>query len=727
MEVRGQARVNEGGALRLRTSGVAAGAVALLCVAVAVTGVDVSAWRDFETDAVMLQAPRVSEDRYHDPSGHSMWLPSDLFVRDSVRRGELPLWNRRQGGGYSTINSIHEGVFHPFRWVTALAPRSTAPTVLIVLALSSAAIGMYLFARTALGSREPAALTMALVYAFSPLLISNVHFSGAILPLAHVPWAVLFLRASGKGRGLLGLVITLTLMFMSGHPLIEVTALATIGGVALMDALFARTVRPIVVLAAAAGAAVLLAAPALLPPLVAAPDFWTYKTQTAQGTSYFAYEFGAWVDALRSMVFDRFEGPCCIDADRFYLFLGLPAIVLAMTGVWYGIHRADTRALVVLMVLAFLISVPGPWMAIVRVPPVSFFKPWYLMGAFSFYFAATAGKGVDFLLDRRRFFRIVAVFLIAGTAVLNVARALEVLRPRILREEPRSGAVEALKERSSGPFRVLSLWGQTHMPNASSLTGLEDFRLASPVLTLRYHLFWQLIDEEVLRRAYPTTRITANVQAALLRDFNIAYVLQSRLPPTGTFRTSADEALRDTALAPATAELPVAVRTPWLDVRRMARDVRPRAHFADQVIAVPSARESLSLLSEHPDVVEKASVVEVDPPQPIGPGRGHVVLRYPAESRVVMDVRSAGGGLVVLHDSFADGWSATMDGDPVEIHPVNLLSRGVLVPPGAHRIEMSYAPPGLAAGVAVTVATALVLLFMKVRATRVGAGAQRSV
>lgn len=77
-----------------------------------------------------------------------------------------------------------------------------------------------------------------------------------------------------------------------------------------------------------------------------------------------------------------------------------------------------------------------------------------------------------------------------------------------------------------------------------------------------------------------------------------------------------------------------------------------------------------------------------------------------------MNVRSATGGLVVLHDSFADGWNASVDGKPPEILAVNILSRGVVVPPGAHRIEMTYTPSTLLAAQGISAATLLAVCLL---------------
>src|SRR5450755_1363759 len=199
-----------------------AGAVvitALLIAAISVSSIDISALQDFDKDMTMLRAPG-SVERYFDPSPHSMWLPSDLFVWDSVRSGNLPLWERLQGGGYSALNAVHEGVLHPARWLTALVPRRSASSALIVIALAMAFTGMYVLARADFGHSTTGAAIAAIAFTFSSVLVAFVHFSGAILPLAHIPWLVFFLRRASSGTRATALVLTLASLLLSGHPLL---------------------------------------------------------------------------------------------------------------------------------------------------------------------------------------------------------------------------------------------------------------------------------------------------------------------------------------------------------------------------------------------------------------------------------------------------------------------------------------------------------------------------
>jgi hypothetical protein len=66
---------------------------------------------------------------------------------------------------------------------------------------------------------------------------------------------------------------------------------------------------------------------------------------------------------------------------------------------------------------------------------------------------------------------------------------------------------------------------------------------------------------------------------------------------------------------------------------------------------------------------------------------------------------------LVLKDVYAQGWSATLNGEPVPIVRVNGLVRGVLVPgPGQYTVRFSYLPASFVYGAWLSLATALLLV-----------------
>lgn len=73
---------------------------------------------------------------------------------------------------------------------------------------------------------------------------------------------------------------------------------------------------------------------------------------------------------------------------------------------------------------------------------------------------------------------------------------------------------------------------------------------------------------------------------------------------------------------------------------------------------------------------------------------------------------------VVLSQTAAKGWTATIDGKPAALHLTNGFVQGLRVPAGTHRVAVHYQPPGFTAGLAVTSVTAFGLMAFYVVSRR---------
>ncbi len=127
---------------------------------------------------------------------------------------------------------------------------------------------------------------------------------------------------------------------------------------------------------------------------------------------------------------------------------------------------------------------------------------------------------------------------------------------------------------------------------------------------------------------------------------------------------------------------------------------RPRAYLAEGLVQVTGPDEALTALGEElgPGGQGRA-VVETSPDFPLalegGPEEdepGQATLLSYAPEQVTVQVRAPGPRLLVLADSFYPGWEASVDGVPAPIWPTNLLFRGVVVPPGEHRVVFRFRP-----------------------------------
>lgn len=138
---------------------------------------------------------------------------------------------------------------------------------------------------------------------------------------------------------------------------------------------------------------------------------------------------------------------------------------------------------------------------------------------------------------------------------------------------------------------------------------------------------------------------------------------------------------------------------------------RPWAFFPARALAAPGPGRALGVLLElmaRGD--DGAVVVEAGAAPRLAPGRVLAVERGAEVVRV--EAEAAGPSLLVIQDAWWPGWRATIDGQPAELLPADLLVRAVPWPAGRHRLELTYDPPELHLGWALSGAGAVLLLAL---------------
>jgi hypothetical protein len=138
------------------------------------------------------------------------------------------------------------------------------------------------------------------------------------------------------------------------------------------------------------------------------------------------------------------------------------------------------------------------------------------------------------------------------------------------------------------------------------------------------------------------------------------------------------------------------------------RPAAPRAYAATPRWVPDAAAARGEVERQGLSLVETPVLVGVGEPFTGGTGPvGTVRIAAYEPEHVAIEARMERAGAVILNDLDASGWTATVDGARARIYNANALVRGVLVPPGAHRIEMSYALPRLREGLVVSGASLL--------------------
>jgi hypothetical protein len=134
---------------------------------------------------------------------------------------------------------------------------------------------------------------------------------------------------------------------------------------------------------------------------------------------------------------------------------------------------------------------------------------------------------------------------------------------------------------------------------------------------------------------------------------------------------------------------------------------QPRYYFADQLLTIANRRDFVRQLSNGSF---SNSVAFVTAPAFV-PARGVVHSWRETANTAALDVESLGSkGFLVMSVTPHKYWRITLDGRPVDSVVTNIGFQGITVPPGRHRVTMTYRNPLAAGGAKVSIVAAVLLL-----------------
>jgi membrane protein YfhO len=104
----------------------------------------------------------------------------------------------------------------------------------------------------------------------------------------------------------------------------------------------------------------------------------------------------------------------------------------------------------------------------------------------------------------------------------------------------------------------------------------------------------------------------------------------------------------------------------------------------------------------------------------LSPGAGDVEVLHETPQHILINVNIYTPSLLIVADCYYPGWGAKVDGHAVPVECVHGCFRAVVVPAGAHRVELAYASSPFRWGVAGTLAGLLLLVLLSLRMPRPG-------
>ncbi len=611
--------------------------------------------------------------------------PNTAFLRASLSRGLLPLWNPHLYSGTPFLADIQTAVFYPATWLYALMPFARALALAVWLHAALAGLAMHLLARK-LGFSHEGACAAGLAYGFNGFFVSHYAYPEVFSTYPWLPvilWLLLRALDGGSRRDALAAGGAAALAVCAGHPQF---ALYTGAGAAAFFLLERPSTRAAGILALAG----LFAAGACAVQWLPFFAFLRHCSRLASPSYDFSTLYSVKPADLARMLaqplWNRSFSPSSGDSHVVGFYFGLPLLFLALWGLFAG-RRARAFAWLAAAGIAlslgrFLPLYPAlyAWVA-----PIRWLRfPAQALFLACFGLAGLAGLGLDRLgWPAAASWGLLA--LAAADLLLFAGRAVQTIDPAFY--AARLSTPAYLRRAAGEDYRIMMTPRTRQAGRRAGRNRLDAW------LGFRDSLYPNLAEAEGLRDA------------------------DGRLE------------LRDAAYDGVLSALSRSPRSPWLDALsirylltfwdlpaskfRLARagpikvyeneSALPRAYFCPAAVHVPPGGET-AYVQAHPGFDFRRALLWSGPQSP-GRSRGRARLLSGSPNALSAEVAASGPGWLVVTDAYDPGWTARVDGGPQPLARVNAVQRAVAVGAGNHLVEMRYEPPFFRAGAAVSLLT----------------------
>ncbi len=144
--------------------------------------------------------------------------PLYQFIKNSLWKGVLPLWNPHQACGYPLIGMIQTAMFYPLTWIMYLFPSIIAWDILILVRLLLAGILTFWFMRT-MGFNKTPSVASAIAFMLSGPMVLLQYWTvnvDIVLPVLLIALERLIRERSPRSIAWVSVAVGLT--FFGGHP-----------------------------------------------------------------------------------------------------------------------------------------------------------------------------------------------------------------------------------------------------------------------------------------------------------------------------------------------------------------------------------------------------------------------------------------------------------------------------------------------------------------------------
>jgi hypothetical protein len=697
------------------------------------------------------------------------YLPLRLFALEGLRHGELRYWNPYAHEG---VPMPYPPLSYPLELPGVLSPTAQTFSLMLALHVPLAAIAFLVLAR-GLGLARPAAVGGAIVYALGGFSLSSLNLYFYLEAMAWAPLVLLSLwRASQGSRSAMvaGAATTaMTIATLGAEIAIQTLLIAAV--------LCLGRGRSPLRFGISAALGVGLAAPTVLVMrgIVAASARQAgfhpavVLAQSVHPFTLLQVVIGGLYGDLTDLT-NRWWGQNFFPRGFPYilsLYLGATALALA----WVGARRGGGFARrLSLLALAALVICLGRWAGLeplVELLPARPFR-YPTKAFFTVHLAAAllAVLGLDALVrgERAAWRQLAAAAFVLGAIVVVGPRAFAALTGpaqrfqsaffppgtawpqrlesfRFMVDDATRGGLIALV---AGGVVLLHLAGRIRPAIAChALVGLLAADLLrtgaglNPMVTASFfRLSEEMTREADVLRARGRT-FTCDIQgspaywqARAARATNhevwtFAVLMETLTPNLNTpqrVRTAFSEDL--TSLVPAEAAPPIDTRCS--DFGAIAERLREGA--VSDVISLDPLTDPRLRRRRFVTPVRIAplavGIYELSDPLPLrsvagsarsGGGQGRVLEVSESSDRVDLVVEADGPATLLMRETWMKGWSARVNGAPAPVSRAEGRYRSVEIPAGRSRVELRYDPPGLRAGLVISLLSVGALMAIGLR------------
>lgn len=683
--------------------------------------------------------------------------PNLEFIWGGLARGEVPLWNPFDKGGFSFVADPEAAIFYPLHWAWAAlsAALGHTPAVMLVQVLAHVAIGavgMHVYLRRH-GLPAPARWTGSTAYVLSSRLAKSKD-QIALGTMVWFPWMVIAVeetvqRPRWRSSALLGTVVGVDLL--AGYPpnffrnlvalaLVFIFELAARWSELPREERLSYLRRLTLHLLGAAAIALALAAPQLL---ALAQVSLGETARSAMSLNEVLASSLRPVDAL------QFVAPGLRGRSSFLLYLGIvPSLAAA-----YACLRFDARRLSLVLGAAvfFLFACGGSTfllpLAVSTLPGFSLFRgPEQYLALTVFFVAALGARGIADLLAVDAVNRSQARLRLLVIGIVAFVINIVALLLAKLARAPQVSLIDA-----AGAGIVLSLAGLLVLLGLTS--GQRHVRRAAMALLLPLllvDLSLQVRPIYLITDRYP--RPQHDTELTKLRgikdDYRLAdddyfgyriglrhrvrdfYGRQTALI-NERYRRYVKRSLTNRRLL-AAANVRYYAGRRYMSLHRQApkqsrmlggrvieiTEAAPRAYWTQKVAWAANGNAALSEMTRQPPgevaLLERQSTPKALHEQLARLEPEYMPIRARVEpsgsNQVALAIDAPAAGVLVINESYQRGWQATIDGRPTPLFRVNYLFSGLALPKGPHEVRLDYRPRGLRLSMAIYATTVLGLL-----------------